>query len=102
MLRPGFRFYRQSAADFYRLTLNGTPIDPTAHVNGAAPFYSADYRLARLETTTVGLKLVVRLGAHFSADLTGEHYVMRGRDGVTPQSAFPSARIVTAGITCRF
>jgi hypothetical protein len=31
-------------------------------------------------------------------DLALEQYVMRGRDGITPQSAYPRATIVTAGV----
>ncbi len=47
-LEPHLRYYKQSAADFYRTVLfAGAPLPP---------FASADYRLADNETTTVGFK----------------------------------------------
>ncbi len=46
-LEPHLRFYTQTAADFYHTSL----------VNGATNTYaSADYRLAELTSTTIGLK----------------------------------------------
>lgn len=53
-LEPQFRYYTQSAADFYHHSL----------VDGAAlPRYaSADYRLAEMTSTSYGLKLAMTIG----------------------------------------
>jgi len=37
------------------------------------------------------------VNAHLSFDAAYERYQMKGRDGVTSQSAFPDADIVTVG-----
>ena len=53
-VEPQFRYYTQSAADFYHHSL----------VDGAAlPRYaSADYRLAEMKSTSYGLKLAMAIG----------------------------------------
>lgn len=99
MLRPGFRFYTQDAADFYYYKLDGTNVVPAAGApRTGGPFYSSDYRLSRMQTTTFGLKLVWRATDALSLDLAYERYDMRGKDSVTPQSAYADANIVTAGL----
>src|SRR5687767_2661053 len=58
VVRPGIRFYDQSAAEFYYYKLDGTSVVPTAgppRPNG--PFYSSDYRLSAMRTLTYGLKV---------------------------------------------
>jgi hypothetical protein len=95
ILVPSLRFYRQGAADFYQVSLDGTSITPGTTPNPSGPFYSADYRLAQFETWTWGLKLVWNPKPAFQTDLAWERYRMRGRDGVTANSAFPEANIVT-------
>lgn len=98
VLAPSLRFYRQSAADFYRVSLDGSTIDPGTTPNPAGPFFSADYRLARFDSWTYGVKLVWTPSAAVQADLAYERYDMRGRDGVTAASAFADADIVTVGL----
>lgn len=98
VLAPSLRFYRQSAADFYRVSLSGSPIVPGNRPNAAGPSYSADYRLARFDSWTYGLKLVWTPQDRFQADLAWERYAMHGRDGVTAKSAFPEADILTVGM----
>lgn len=98
VLRPSFRFYDQSAARFYYYNLDATPIVPVGgppRPNG--PFYSSDHRLSAMRTYTYGLKAIWNATAAISFDVALEQYAMRGKDGVTPQSAYPSARIVTLG-----
>jgi hypothetical protein len=56
MLRPFIRFFNQSAADFNAVSLTGSSIVPTSRPSGHAPFYSADYRLSKLDTLDYGLK----------------------------------------------
>ena len=102
VLIPSYRWYAQSAASFYHPTLDGTGIDPTEFGTGLAPFYAVDYRLSKLQATTAGLKLVANLSAHLHADVSFQHYVMRGRDGITPQSSFPTANITSVGLGWTF
>jgi hypothetical protein len=98
VVRPGGRFYHQSAADFYHYRLDGTSIVPVGgppRRNG--PFYSSDYRLSEMHTFTYGLKVVWSASDTLQFDAALEYYDMRGIDGVTPQSAYCQARILTLG-----
>lgn len=99
ILRPSFRFYDQSAARFFIYNLSSSPIAP---ISGAprpqGPFYSSDYRLSALRTYTYGLKAIWQVSSSVELDVAREQYDMRGRDGITPQSAYPRARIITAGV----
>lgn len=68
-LEPHARYYRQSAANFWRGWLvNGTD------TNGSLAYASADPRLAKFSATTIGLKLGIptRRNGEFSVRL--EHY----------------------------
>jgi hypothetical protein len=99
ILRPGLRFYQQNAADFYRYRLDGTAITPTAGApRPAGPFYSSDWRLSAMRTWNYGLKLIVNATDALQLDAAFERYEMRGRDGVTPQSAYCRANILTLGV----
>lgn len=102
VLSPSLRYYHQSAADFYRLSLDGTTITPGLAPNPAGPFFSSDYRLARFDTWTYGVKLVWTPKPAFQADLAWERYEMNGRDGQTPSSAFADAGILTVGARFRW
>lgn len=98
ILRPGFRFYDQGAAEFYHYRLDGTTIVPVAgapRTNG--PFYSSDYRLSAMHTCNYGLKVIVNVTDALRFDAAFERYEMRGTDHVTPQSAYARANIVTLG-----
>jgi hypothetical protein len=98
ILRPSLRLYRQNAAPFYYYQLDGTTITPSRTVpKPQGPFYSSDYRLSQLQTLTYGLKVIYNPSAAWQFDVALEQYNMRGTDGVTPQSAYPRARIITAG-----
>jgi hypothetical protein len=97
-LRPGVRFYNQDAASFYHYRLDETAIIPVAgppRPNG--PFYSSDYRLSAMRTMTYGLKVVWNASEALQFDAAYERYEMRGADGVTPQSAYCQANILTVG-----
>lgn len=96
-LRPSYRFYTQGGADFYYSDLDGTGIDPLEPVVGQGPFYSADYRLAKMQTETYGLKVIFKASDSLSLDVSWERYEMKGRDPETLSSAFPSADILTVG-----
>lgn len=96
-LRPAVRYYQQSAADFYRIDLEGTDILPGSAPNPAGPFFSADYRVSAFRSLTYGVKAVIALNAHWQIDASVERYEMRGRDSVTSPSAYPSALLVNLG-----
>ena len=99
LLRPGVRLYTQGAADFYRYKFDGTSIVPLfgrPRPNG--PFYSSDFRLSALRTSTLGLKAIWTPRDWLTLDAALEHYVMSGTDGLTPQSAYCRATIATFGI----
>lgn len=97
IVRPGVRWYRQSAADFYEPDLDRSPVEPVVAPLETGPFYSSDYRLAALETWIYGLKVIWSPSDSVSLDATYERYHMAGRDGVTAGSAFADADVVTVG-----
>jgi hypothetical protein len=100
VVRPSLRFHQQDAADFYRLTLDGTGYVPGPVPNPAGPFYSADFRLSRMRTTTIGLKVVLNaVPGRLAFDAGFDRYLMRGRDGVTPGAAYVDADNFSLGAT---
>ncbi len=101
IIRPKYRYYTQNAADFYTLDLSGTSIDPSMAVIGRPPNFSADYRLAKFETHSYGLKAVYKISERYSLDAAYERYEMESNDE-TPESAFPDADVVTIGGTVWF
>jgi Protein of unknown function (DUF3570) len=99
VLIPRLRYYDQGSADFYYYNLDQTPIMPVAGPpNSANPNYSSDYRLSSLRSYSYGIKAVWTIVRRWQLDVEYERYDMRGRDGVTPQSAYPRANILTAGL----
>lgn len=70
---PHFRFYQQTAADFYRHSV----LQSEALATDDEPV-SADYRLAEFDTTTVGLKLGYLLSADSELNLRLENYQQQG------------------------
>ncbi|HEY1108134.1 MAG TPA: DUF3570 domain-containing protein [Opitutaceae bacterium] len=99
ILRPSVRYYTQNAADFYYYRLDGTAVVPQAGApRPQGPFYSSDYRLSEMRTSTYGLKAIWKVTDALSLDASYERYKMRGRDGVTSQSAYPKADIWAAGV----
>jgi Protein of unknown function (DUF3570) len=75
-LEPHFRWYHQSAADFYDLYLSAATTTPQ--------FMSADPRLAAFIGTTVGLKLGVTVGRYGEVSLRLEEYEQRPSDQSSP------------------
>ncbi len=99
IVRPSLRLYDQTAADFYHYNLATTALAPTSGApRTAGPFYSSDFRLSAMRTTTYGLKVIWHVTDAIALDAALEQYDMHGRDGVTPASAYCTARIVTAGV----
>jgi hypothetical protein len=97
ILRPSFRFYNQTAADFYYYNLDRTSIVPTRIPTGQGPFYSSDYRISAMDNFSLGAKAIWNLTDRWEFDVAFERYQMWGRDGVTPQSAYPLAAVTTVG-----
>ena len=89
VLSPMFRYYYQNAAFFYVVRLPDYNTRPT--------YYSADYRLSNMETFAAGLSLNWKVRDWLSLDLAYQRYVMKGLDGITSQSAYPSANMFTLG-----
>jgi hypothetical protein len=98
VLAPSFRFYTQTAARFYYYSLEDTPIIPVRVPAGAAPYYSSDFRLSAEDGTSYGLKATLKVSEWMQLDASFEQYDLRGRDGVTPASAYPRAGISTCGV----
>ena len=105
-IAPFFRYYRQSAADFFVRSIDGLPIDtPPNDPDGSGINYSADYRLSRFDAMSVGLRLRVKINDTFSANATYERYEMTGVGGETqsaPDAAYINADIWTVGISAKF
>ena len=92
VLRPAVRYYRQTAARFYDLQFFGTP-----------QYYSADYRLSAEETLSLSLEARwFFIKERLSLDVGYERYTTRGIDGKTPQSSYPDANSVSAGVHYQF
>jgi hypothetical protein len=96
-LAPEFRLTRQDAANFYFYNLDSTDIIPSRIPDSAGAAYSSDYRLSSFYAATVGVRATWALADHVRLEAACERYGMRGTDGVTPQSAYPVANIVSAG-----
>ncbi|HTL17596.1 MAG TPA: DUF3570 domain-containing protein, partial [Patescibacteria group bacterium] len=96
LISPLFRYYRQNAADFYATQFPGDPsniFDPTP----IPKYFSADYRLSKMETFTFGVEASARVTDWLTLDVAYKRYEMRGLDAVTSQSAYPKANIFTVG-----
>jgi hypothetical protein len=92
---PQFRYYKQSAADFYRLylpqVLQGAPL---------LAYASADPRLAQFNASTVGFKWATKLDRSTEFSLRAQTYVQRGNTPATVPTAlqgldlYPSLKTV--------
>jgi len=129
VLSPLFRYYRQSAANFYGVRFTGDPLLPqgaqyalqsdgftllfngdegfpgdgaTGSVPGHPAYFSSDYRLSELETFTFGVGIRVKLWDQVSFLASYKRYEMRGLDGVTPTGQYPSAHAGTVGLVFEF
>ena len=96
MVSPLFRYYQQTAANFYATQFDGDPLDPM-NTTAIPAYYSSDYRLSHLESWTYGIAVTARITDWLSLDASYKRYVMNGLDGVTSPSAYPSAHIITVG-----
>ncbi|HEV2453325.1 MAG TPA: DUF3570 domain-containing protein [Verrucomicrobiae bacterium] len=85
VLSPGLRYYRQTAASFYYVLV--------PDYDNLPPYYSSDYRLSRFESFNISVDLTYKVIKQFYLDLAYSRYIMRGLDGITSQSAYPSANV---------
>jgi hypothetical protein len=100
MLSPLFRYYTQTAADFYGTHFPGDPTDPVTYPTPA--YYSADYRLSALDSYTYGASLSVRVHKHVSLEISYKRYEMFGNDGVTASGQYPTANVFGGTLTIWF
>ncbi|HTI72242.1 MAG TPA: DUF3570 domain-containing protein [Candidatus Limnocylindria bacterium] len=84
---------------FQALDYTPAPGEVVAAILAPYPtYYSSDYRLSELQSFTYGLAAHWRFHKHWSIDASYQRYEMEGLDGFTPQSAYPSANVFSAGI----
>ena len=104
-LTPFFRYYNQTAADFFVNTLDDVPVEtPSDDPDGSAPNYSADYRLSNFDAVSGGLKLRWRINETLSASAAYERYEMSGNGGAdsSPSQSYVDADMWTFGLTAQF
>jgi hypothetical protein len=94
VISPVFRCYWQGAADFYYTMI--------PDYNNRPNYYSSDYRLSNFLSLAGGVAITWRLQEHVSLDVSYMRYVMEGLDGVTSQSAYPAANILSTGLRLWF
>ncbi len=97
ILEPLFRYYKQSAANYYHHDLNLTDILPDRNTIGHAPYFSSDHRLSKMETYTWGAKLVYFFSQDLEFNLKIQRYEMTGLDPLTHPSVYSDADILTVG-----
>jgi hypothetical protein len=103
-LQPNIRYYMQDAADFYVHNLvQGTDVDSSGNV--LRDNISSDYRLAKLTTTTLGLKYGYALGENSELSIRGELMSQSIDDGDVPageETPDLDAIIINAGYSLRW
>jgi hypothetical protein len=106
VISPMCRYYYQSAADFYYEILPGSaftlPPSNPGSINNPPQYYSPDYRLSNMQTFTAGINVMVKATKWLIFDASYKRYVMQGLDGVTSQTAYPSANVFTIGARILF
>lgn len=94
VVAPGFRYYYQTAANFYYELLPDS--------NNKPDFFSPDYRLSELQTFTLGANVTVKATKWLTFDAGYKYYLMQGLDGVTSSSAYPAAHVWSLGARILF
>lgn len=103
-ITPFFRYYQQTAADFFYNSLNEAGITaPQRFPDGSGPNYAADYRLSSMAAMSLGVKTRFRLTENLNLSLTYEHYDMSGIGSKqAPAAAYPTANMWTFGMNFTF
>jgi hypothetical protein len=99
IVSPLFRYYTQTAADFYATSFPG---DPSIPGSALPKYYSADYRISALDTFTYGVSVSAKIQNHISLQVAYQRYNMFGTDGVTAAAQYPRANVFTGGLTVWF
>jgi len=81
-LEPHLRFYQQQGADFYRHSIVNSEVVPN--------YLSADYRLADMQATTVGVKIGFLTPGGHKSSVRLEYYRQSGDSH--PSDALPNQR----------
>lgn len=102
ILTPFFRFYNQSAADYYYPSLTGTDIMGRDVIDGTPPNYSSDYRVSAFESISYGVGLDLKISERLGVTFKYERYEMTGRTEGTPSIFFPTAQVLSAGLKLTF
>lgn len=103
-ITPFFRYYQQTAADFFHQSLNEVNIGtPQQFPTGSGPNYSADYRLSSLATLSLGVKARWRFSENMALSLAYENYDMSGAgSNQAPAEAYVTAAMWTFGLNLTF
>ena len=103
---PFFRYFHQSAANFFTQTLDNVAVStPSADPNGNGPNYSADYRLSSFDALSGGVRLRYQFNETITASAAYERYVMSGSGSSSshaPDQAYPHADLWTVGLSATF
>ncbi|NJM37642.1 MAG: DUF3570 domain-containing protein [Akkermansiaceae bacterium] len=103
---PFFRYYHQSAADFFYNNLNNRPNEKLSNEPDGSGFnYSSDYRLSSFNAVSGGIRLRYQFNEYLSANAAYERYVMSGTGDIedhAPDDAYISADIWTFGFNAAF
>ncbi len=103
-ITPFFRYYQQTAADFFHQSLNEVNIGtPQEFPDGSGPNYSSDYRLSSMATMSLGVKARWRFSENMALSLAYEHYDMSGVGGdQAPAEAYATADMWAFGLNFTF
>ena len=96
ILEPSYRFYNQSAANFYDSRFKFG--NPDTNLQHTPKNYSSDFRLSDFNSHTYGLKLVYNHNDSLSFNISWKRYSMIGNDQTTSPSAYIDADIISGGI----
>ena len=96
ILEPSYRFYNQSAANFYDSRFKFG--NPDTNLKYAPKSYSSDFRLSDFNSHTYGLKLVYNHNDSLSFNISWKRYSMIGNNQTTSPSAYIDADIISGGI----
>ena len=76
--------------------------EPNGFFGEKPEYYSADYRLSRLHSITLGIQASIVIREWLYLDLGYHRYEMSGLDNDTWSGAYPKANIYTVGMRIWF